>query len=70
MGNTAVLCDTSSGKELSYTLVNPPEANPVKGKISVASPLGKVLLDKEKGQMVEVTAPGGISKYYIKDIQP
>ncbi len=70
IGNTVVLCDLSSGKEFSYALVDPPEANPVKGKISVASPLGKVLLDKEKEQTVEVTAPGGISKYYIKDIQP
>ena len=70
IGNTVMLCDLSSSKELSYALVDPPEANPAKGKISVASPLGKVLLDKEKGQTVEVTAPGGISRYYIKDIQP
>ena len=70
VGNTVVLSDLSLNKELNYTLVDPREANPVKGKISVASPLGKVLLDKEKEQMVEVTAPGGTSKYYIKDIQP
>jgi transcription elongation factor GreA len=69
IGNTVVLRDLSSSKELSYALVDPSEANPAKGKISIASPLGKVLLDKERGQTVEVTAPGGISKYYIKDIQ-
>ena len=68
IGNTVMLRDLSSGKELSYALVDPPEANPTKGKISVASPLGKVLLNKEKGQVVEVTAPGGISRYYIKAI--
>jgi len=67
IGNTVVLRDLSSGKELSYTLVDPSEANPSQGKISVASPLGKVLLDKEKGQRVEVIAPGGVSKYYIED---
>jgi transcription elongation factor GreA len=70
IGNTVVLCDLASDKEFSYALVDSREANPTKGKISVASPLGKVLLGKEKGQMIEVTAPGGISRYYIKDIQP
>jgi len=67
-GDTVVLCDLSSGKELSYALVDPREANPAKGKLSVASPLGKVLLDKEKGQTVEVVAPAGIFCYRIENI--
>lgn len=67
-GDTVVLCDLSSGKEYSYALVDPREANPTKGKISVASPLGKVLLDKEKGQTVQVVAPAGTFCYRIKDI--
>jgi transcription elongation factor GreA len=58
-GDTVVLRDLSSGKEFSYTLVDPREANPAKGKLSVASPLGKAILDKEKGQTVEVVAPAG-----------
>jgi transcription elongation factor GreA len=58
-GDTVVLRDLSSGKEFSYILVDPREANPAKGKLSVASPLGKAILDKEKGQTVEVAAPAG-----------
>jgi transcription elongation factor GreA len=58
-GDTVVLRDLSSGKEFSYTLVDPREANPVKGKLSAASPLGKAILDKETGQTVEVAAPAG-----------
>jgi transcription elongation factor GreA len=58
-GDTVVLRDLSSGKEFSYTLVDPREANPTKGKLSVASPLGKAILDKERGQTVEVVAPAG-----------
>jgi len=58
-GDTVVLRDLSSGNESSYTLVDPREANPAKGKLSVASPLGKAILDKEKGQTVEVAAPAG-----------
>ncbi len=68
IGDTIVLNDLSFHKELSYALVDPREANPTKGKISVASPLGKVLLDKEKGQVIEVAAPAGIFSYRIEDI--
>ncbi len=67
-GDTVVLRDLSSGKEFSYTLVDPREANPAKGKLSVASPLGKAILDKEKGQAVEVVAPAGTFCCRIEDI--
>jgi transcription elongation factor GreA len=67
-GDTVVLCDLSSGKEFSYTLVDPREANPAKGKLSVASPLGKAILNKEKGQTVEVVAPAGTFCCRIENI--
>jgi transcription elongation factor GreA len=67
-GDTVVLLDLSSGKEFSYTLVDPREANPAKGKLSVASPLGKAILNKEKGQTVEVVAPAGTFSCRIEDI--
>jgi transcription elongation factor GreA len=67
-GDTVVLRDLSSGKESSYTLVDPREANPATGKLSVASPLGKAILDKEKGQTVEVVAPAGTFCCRIEDI--
>jgi transcription elongation factor GreA len=67
-GDTVVLRDLSSGKEFSYTLVDPREANPAKGKLSVASPLGKAILDKEKGQTIEVVAPAGTFRCQIEDI--
>jgi transcription elongation factor GreA len=67
-GDTVVLRDLSSGKESSYTLVDPREANPAKGKLSIASPLGKAILDKEKGQTIEVVAPAGTFCCRIEDI--
>jgi transcription elongation factor GreA len=67
-GDTVMLRDLSSGKEFSYTLVDPREANPAKGKLSVVSPLGKAILDKEKGQTVEVVAPAGTFRCCIEDI--
>jgi len=69
MGDTVVLCELSSGQKLSYMLVDSREANPTKGKLSITSPLGKALLDKERGQTVEVSAPAGVFSYHIEDIQ-
>jgi transcription elongation factor GreA len=68
LGDTVVLRDLSSGKEFNYILVDPREANPAKGKLSVASPLGKAILDKEQGQTVEVVAPAGTFRCCIEDI--
>ncbi len=65
-GDTVILSDLSSGKELRYMLVDPREANPAKGKLSVASPLGKVVLGKEAGQTVEFSAPAGTFRYRIE----
>lgn len=67
-GDTVVLCDLSSGQKCRYTLVDSREANPAQGKVSVLSPLGRVLLNKERGQTVEVNAPAGIFRYLIEDI--
>ncbi len=69
VGDTVTLHDLSSDKRLHYTLVHPREASPAKGRISIASPVGKSLLNKEGGQTIEVTAPAGTFSYRIEDIQ-
>lgn len=69
VGDTVTLQDLSSGEQLHYTLVDPREANPAKGRISIASPVGKTLLNKQEGQTIEVTAPAGIFSYHIEDTQ-
>ena len=38
------------GREVSYTLVGPTEANPLEGKISNESPIGKALLGRKAGE--------------------
>ena len=69
VGCTIVLCDLSSDEELCYTLVHASEVNPAKGKISVASPTGKALLGRSKGEVIEVAAPIGMLRYRIKGIE-
>lgn len=44
---------TLSGKKMEYTLVGPTEANPLEGKISDASPIGKALLGHRAGDDFE-----------------
>lgn len=39
-----------AGKEFTYTLVGPVEANPLEGKISNESPIGKLLLGRKAGE--------------------
>jgi len=69
IGDTVTLCDLSSGKRLRYMLVDTREANPAEGRISVASPIGGTLVDKESGQTVQITVPAGTFEYRIEEVQ-
>ncbi len=42
-----------NGRKVEYTLVGPTEANPLEGKISNESPIGKALLGKKAGEEFE-----------------
>ena len=53
---------------LEYTLVSETEANLSEGKISANSPIGKGLLTKEKGDLVEIQIPSGIMKFKVMEI--
>lgn len=46
----AVVSLTMGGKKMEYTLVGPTEANPLEGKISNESPIGKALLGRKAGE--------------------
>lgn len=51
-----------------YTIVGEYESNPMKGKISHKSPLGKSLMGKKKNEKISVTTPSGITTYTILEI--
>ena len=69
VGDSIVLNDLASGEELRYMIVDPREVDPSRGKISIASPLGKALLGRQDGQEVEITAPAGRLRYRIIRIE-
>src|SRR5207245_4902759 len=49
LGSTVSLRETTTGEEVVYDLVTPEEADPVQGRISPSSPIGKSLLNHEEG---------------------
>ena len=68
VGSKVVLRAVDSGRETSYTIVGALEADPLSGKISDVSPVGKALMNQAVGREVSVTTPGGTMKYLIKRV--
>lgn len=56
---------TDADEPETYTIVGSMEADPVEHKISNESPIGKALLGREKGDVIDVIAPAGKFKYEI-----
>ncbi|MCA3268854.1 MAG: transcription elongation factor GreA [Alphaproteobacteria bacterium] len=67
-GATVTLVDEDTDKEAVYQLVGVDEADLAKGRISITAPLGKTLIGKNKGDVVEVKTPGGIKSYEIAQV--
>ena len=56
---SVVRVQEDDGAEAIYTLVNPAEASPASGRVSVESPLGRALEGHRAGDEVTVEAPAG-----------
>jgi transcription elongation factor GreA len=69
VGDSIVLSDLDSGEELRYMIVDPREVDASRGKISIASPIGKALIGRRDGEIVEITAPAGKLRYQIKRVE-
>lgn len=65
IGTKVSLKDLEYGDEFVYTLVGSAEADPMNNKISFESPVGKAIMGKKQGDIVEVNVPAGKLKYKI-----
>ena len=65
---TVRLLNKKMKKEMSYTIVAESEANFREGKISVATPIAKALLNHKVGDVVEVKVPAGVQELEILEI--
>ncbi len=66
--STVKIKNKKNGAEMSYTLVSEEEADLKAGKISVGSPIGKGLLGKKVGEVVEIKIPAGTVEFEVVDI--
>jgi len=68
VGSTVVLRDMEDGGEFEYTIVGSVETDPMDKKISNESPVGRAILGKRKGNVVEISVPAGLVKFKIMDV--
>ncbi len=69
IGCSVVIKDLEDGELLEYKLVGSTEANSLKGKISNESPVGKALIGRSVGEIIDVETQMGILQYEIVEIK-
>lgn len=60
--------DLDRGHTDMFRVVSPYEINPAAGHVSFLSPMGRGLLLKEPGEVLEVRAPGGTFRYRVVSV--
>jgi regulator of nucleoside diphosphate kinase len=62
MNSQALLIDETSGEEMTWTVVYPPDADFAHGRLNVFSPVGLALLGAKRGERISFTPPSGAQK--------
>ena len=65
---TVKIENIQSKQKMSYTLVSESEADLKNKKISISSPIGRGLVGKKVGEIVDISVPSGVIKFKILDI--
>lgn len=65
LGKKVVLRDLQTSEEFEYQIVGSAEADPMQAKISNESPVGKAIMGKKQGDVVQVEVLDGLLKYEI-----
>lgn len=68
IGSKVTVLDLDTQQTIQFTIVDPIEADPRIGYLSLESPVGAALLHKKKGEEVVVKVPAGIRRLRIEDI--
>ena len=69
IGSIVKVNDMDFEEEVEYPIVGSAEADPYEGKISNESPVGKALLGRTIGDIVDVQVPDGVAKFEILEIR-
>lgn len=68
IGCKIVVKDIEFDEICNYQIVGSTEANPIEGRISDESPVGKALLGHKIGDIVDVETPGGVISFEVLEI--
>lgn len=69
IGSTVRLKDVELDEEVEYTIVGSAEADPGSNKISNESPVGRALIGKAAGSVVDVSVPSGTLQFHVLSIK-
>lgn len=69
LGSTVHLEDIERGEELRFRLVSAAEARGGRGCLSDQSPVGRAILGRKAGEVVDVQVPSGVIQYRILRIE-
>lgn len=67
LGST-VLLRAADGATITYELVMPEDADPAKGWVSTASPIGRAIVGREEGDEIQVKTPSGVREFEILEL--
>lgn len=68
VGSTVTVHMKGKKTDVTYQLVGSTEADPLNGRISDESPIGKALVGHKVGEQIEVETPGGLVTLTIRQI--
>jgi len=68
LGDWVTVVEVGSDEKERYQLVGAMEADPVAGRLSNESPLGKILVGTKAGDVVRVNAPRGITEFQVVSV--
>lgn len=68
IGSSFILQDMTQKESGTFALVSPAEVDLENGKISLSSPVGRILLGKREGEEATVELPWGTSKFRVISI--
>lgn len=66
--STVTILNLKNQKPMTYQLVSENEADIKSGKLSVVSPIGKALLGKKVGEVIDVKTPTGVLQFKVEKI--
>ncbi|TFH43842.1 MAG: transcription elongation factor GreA [Chrysiogenales bacterium] len=67
-GSRVSVVDLDSGDRIEFQFVAPDEVDPSAGRISLSSPIGAALQNKQAGEQAEALIPAGKRRYFVEKI--